>query len=750
MTKSLSTMDSKSTTRVKPNVAYTRPFNITNLDDGENIHQACLLVHGECQVFDSAEETNFVSVSSAGMLQQAQTVQNWPLHNGEWRALAMLTPGSNTLLFKLHHAGGVLESLEIKINYVPLLQLPPLHLAILVAKDSPLLIDCPPAKYGGISTAHSSIDAAVSKLRLSAYMWQALTAEDFRQKGLGRRSFRLEEEWSPNSTMQTTYQVAPTDHSRMGNIAKVHIIRSDKTVAEIRDEQCAQQNVHGQNRDALHQYFETALLNSGPPFESRCRPVVAGLILDSHYSAQRSMILGHAALGCHKPNGLSLGVFGSHLTYSWPRFMEEVPACLTDMNSTGDTVGNDNGECDTMRGACFVGQGAFLHEVGHAFGADHTSGIMARGYSKAWGLNFVAHETNSMGENDAKWDLQDVLRFKLLPHFALPGDEPLSNGLKNAGVKISIGIDREGEMDEEEDDDDDDDELSSDYLVMKFSCAAGLAVVKAQSGGNAPKFYNFMDDPLTNPRTTFFINVASENFDRSQPLEITALGMNGTQRVVKNIWTLVNEVSYIRIPGSNVVLGKQSGKCNDSDEGECIQWAMLLRHRGEDGRLYRATSIDLRVGCIMDGAVISYADRRNEHCGPVRDRHTGKKHSFGGHQSECRKLPFNESITKVQLYRTRGGGWGALTGIRMTLSNGDEWGALNNPDHSDSEDDKDEEDSDDSIVTLEPNGDEVIVGFYGKSGEPSGFTREFGILTAPRGVELPETVYDLPEFRNIA
>lgn len=66
----------------------------------------------------------------------------------------------------------------------------------MIAKDSPLLIDCPPQKRGGISSAHSDLDAAINKFRMTAYMWQALTAEDLRVKGLDRRSFRLEEEWT--------------------------------------------------------------------------------------------------------------------------------------------------------------------------------------------------------------------------------------------------------------------------------------------------------------------------------------------------------------------------------------------------------------------------------------------------------------------------------------------------------------------------------------------------------------------------
>jgi hypothetical protein len=49
-----------------------------------------------------------------------------------------------------------------------------------------------------------------------------------------------------------------------------------------------------------------------------------------------------------------------------------------------------------------------------------------------------------------------------------------------------------------------------------------------------------------------------------------------------------------------------------------------------------------------------------------------------------------------------------------------------------------------------PEDNEVIVGFYGHSEPRSGYTYEFGILTAPKALELPDVVYDLPELRNIA
>ncbi|KAJ5546969.1 hypothetical protein N7494_004554 [Penicillium frequentans] len=733
--------------RVQPVPTEKRPFVIANLKDGDVLHQTCVVIDGTCHDFDYAEETNFVSVSSADTLNQSQPVNHWPLKRGQWKALVMLAPGSNKILFELHHAGGVSDSLEITVNYIPLLQLPPLHLAILVAKDSPLLIDCPPAKYGGISTAHSSLDSAIAKLRMSAYMWQAVTAEDFRQKGLGRRSFRLEEEWMSNTTLQMAHQTTPGDEGRMAAVAKVHIIRSDKTVAEIRDAEVAQQNSRGRNRDALHAYFEAALVEAGGPFESRCRPVVAGLILDSHYSTERSMIMGHAALGCHKSDGISLGVFGSHLTYSWPRFLEEVPACLTDMTLTGDTVGNDNNECDTMRGACFVGQGAFLHEVGHAFGADHTTGIMARGYSKSWAMNIIEHKTNDKMVNDSKWDLRDVLQFKLLPHFALPGDMPVSKGFKSAAVNIQLDLDLE-KVEEMTDGEEHRDE------IIKISCSAGLAQVKIQNGKEEQ--VRFADSDWTGQYTAIHINTSVEEFDRTEPLKIFALAMNGKERTVADAWKLLKEKPYILIPGSNVVLRKQSVRSerfgSETTDDEFVQWAMLLKHRGTDGKLHRATAIDLRVGCTMDGAVVHYADGRHENCGPARDRHGGR-HNFGGHASEKHDLPEGQTITKVRL-RTQGRGWGgSLSGIRMTLSNGAQWGCLHDDQGGDSYDSDEDDDGDgndeSSVIALEPNDDEVVVGFYGQSFSGSGFTSEFGVLTAPKGVELPDMVYDMPELTNV-
>lgn len=198
----------------------------------------------------------------------------------------------------------------------------------MIGKDSPLLIDCPPNKRGAISSAHSDLDAAINKFQMTAYMWQAFTAEDMRSKGLGRRSFRFEEEWTLDTLSRDFLHQQGESANHMRSTAKIHLIRSDKTVAELRDAQVAQQNEQARRRDDLHKYFETALKKHGGPFNSSSHPIVVGLILDSTFSAKRDLILGHAAVGCSNSTGLSLGMFGSHLTFSWPRFLEIASSLL--------------------------------------------------------------------------------------------------------------------------------------------------------------------------------------------------------------------------------------------------------------------------------------------------------------------------------------------------------------------------------------------------------------------------------------
>ncbi|KAG9185534.1 hypothetical protein G6011_06865 [Alternaria panax] len=709
------------------------PLQITNLTDGETIHQRCLLITGTYTL--TAAEGSYIHVATKGASKaESFPEQTWPIAGGNFKALVMLSPGQNMLELAYVCNDCLEHTVEMNVNYIPLLQYPPLHLAIMVATDSPCLIDCPASKAAGLSSAHSDLDAAIAKLRMTAYMWQAMTAEDLRLQGTGRRSFRLDEEWKAD-TISRDFLNARMDgalHSQdaMRSTAKVNIIRSSRSVNEIRDKEIAQQNPTARRDNDLFDYFLDALKETGGPFASEARPIVAGLILDSHYNVPQNLILGHAALGCHNPDGISLGMFGSHLTYSWPRFLEEVPACLTDVRIPGDKVGNDNGECNTMWEACTIGQGAFLHEVGHAFGSPHRSGIMERGYAQDWPKNFLPRMAYSghlctegvlvdpcSTPNKARWNLADALSFRMLPHFRLPIDPTVSEEERHAPPEAHT-----------EHIDDGDDGASK--IVIESS--SGIVRITfnhteiSQPLGwthNAPKRIEYTEASL------------SERFDRSQPLHLHMLAYNGKETTIGNVWKLLASRTFIRIPGSTIRLTKRLAFADENNDEEFntrrYEWAQLLHEKGSDGILHRAVSIDLRVGCLWDGGVVTYADGHTSHWGPMRVH--GHAHTFGGHASEILDLPAGVEIRSVQV--------NPRYGIRIHLSDGTSAGELNASPNSL------------RIVRLTPSPDEVVVGFYGKSERGGGFcgVEEFGLITVGRDVGfagLPDEVWDMEELRN--
>ncbi|KFA52547.1 hypothetical protein S40293_07624 [Stachybotrys chartarum IBT 40293] len=684
-------------------------FTFSNIKDGEVVHQRCVLIRGRCEVQPLGSGEDFVRIET---LDTADNVtfpeQRWPLNQGWLKALLMLNPGENKIRFNLGTSKKVCTM--IKLHYTPLLQTPPLHLAIMVAKDSPQLIDCSAAKFGSLSGAHSGLQSAIAKFRMTAYMWQAFTAAEMNDNGLQRRSFRLEEEWASDTVSLSRFRDAGATQST----AKIHLVRSDKTVAELRSAQYAQQNPSAQKPDELHSIFTAALLNHGSPFCSELHPVVAGLILDSTFDLKDNLIMAHAALGAHNTEGLSLGMFGSHLTYSWPRFMEEITECLLDTTPPGDLVGNDNGECASMWEACSVGQGAFLHEVGHAFSAPHTSGIMARGYSKDWpkcflpmtarsvqsgaeGVSPVTPKTN----NDCRWDIRDLLRFANLAHFHIPGDVIRDPSPPTFEIK-------------------DEDDGNTQVVV---SCQAGIGQI----------CFNGWIHPVPtfgNPQTTVSYSIADlkAKYDFGKSLQIEALTLNGKDKAA-DIVKLLSNRSIIRIPGSGITLRKKSIKA-DPDQTDGWAWTVLLKKRSRGGRLVSASKVDIRVGCALDGAIVHYKDGTKVPCGP-RGKN-GEDPTMGGHQARKMAIPWGEEIVSVAVQK----GNGQLGGLRMTLSNGKAMGAINSRDRGG------------IVEILEADEGQKIIGFCGAHGDEYSLCTEFGIVTGPRNKEIPDIVYDMPELQN--
>lgn len=277
----------------------------------------------------------------------------------------------------------------------------------------------------------NNLDLAVKKFRMSAYLWQAFTGEQMNRYGFGRRCFRFEDAWEPGTL---SYQDWGTNQFRTQ--AKIHIIRSRRTVAEIRDLDRAQQSSHGTKKnelfdiaaDACKEYFN---------IQPGHKHYVSCMFLDSQWDTTEKTIRGHAALGGGMPD-LQLGIFGSQALHSYPSSIEEVFQSFSDCTRTDTAyVANDCNESGSNWEAANIGIGAHLHETGHLFGCPHQeSGIMLRDYV-TFNRTFTCREpystrTRSPGQrlvlpqDECKWHRLDVLRFRFHPCFRIPIDQNVS------------------------------------------------------------------------------------------------------------------------------------------------------------------------------------------------------------------------------------------------------------------------------------------------------------------------------------
>ena len=352
---------------------------------------------------------------------------------------------------------------------------------------------------------------------------------------------------------------------------------------------------------------------------------------------------------------------------------------------------------------------------------------MGRGYAQDWPKNFLSKtaycaRTKAAGimvdgstTNNARWNLSDALSFRTLPHFRLPSDPTVTAEQRDAQPLVDVAYSGEAEL----------------LSTLRITSAAGIVRVSFNDKEDAePSIHKPSAELL------FTEQELEERFDRASPLSVHVLGFNGREVSVKDVWKMLAVQAYVRIPGSDVRLFRRSVYSDEreSSDRQYYEWAQLLREKGPDGNVHRATSIDLRVGCIWDGGIVKYEDGHVSHWGPMRlGRH---EHVFGGHASEEIVLPPNVNIKRVDINR---GGQGAtnMEGIRMHLTNRTSAGELN---------------SGNNIIKLQAAAQEVIVGFYGKS-DTDGFRGvvEFGIITAPKAVGLeglPDAVFDLRELRN--
>jgi hypothetical protein len=98
--------------------------------------------------------------------------------------------------------------------------------------------------------------------------------------------------------------------------ARVNIVKTSKSRKDILN--APTENRRDRIKGDL--YITDALEEHGHQFQPSGHPVVAGLIFDTTYSKMKERVLGHVEEGRQNRSGISLGTFGSHLTYSWPLY----------------------------------------------------------------------------------------------------------------------------------------------------------------------------------------------------------------------------------------------------------------------------------------------------------------------------------------------------------------------------------------------------------------------------------------------
>jgi hypothetical protein len=356
----------------------------------------------------------------------------WPVSESHFKALVYLTPGPNRLRFDFtspklanSNTSNPIHSSYLTIHMLPPLTAPPLQLVILLGKDSPGKFDAVPAR---IEKEGNGLETAIRKFRMAAYLWQAFTAEQMFRNKLGRRVFRMEEEW-----VTGTSNYRDREMGTMRSEAKIHVVRSSKTVAELRDLDLAQQNPQAKRKGDLFGIASEAVKDYFKPQPGQ-KQYVSVLLLDAHWDRAAKTITGHAALG-GGGGEIQLAIFGSHALHSYPSSIEEVVPAFSDCTPTDtDYVANDCNESGSSWEAANIGIGAHLHETGHLFGCPHQeNGIMLRDYVTL-NRSFTTREpystrTKSKGglvlrKDECTWHRLDCLRFRGHPCFALPTDPP--------------------------------------------------------------------------------------------------------------------------------------------------------------------------------------------------------------------------------------------------------------------------------------------------------------------------------------
>lgn len=139
--------------------------------------------------------------------------------------------------------------------------------------------------------------------------------------------------------------------------------------------------------------------------------------------------------------------------------------------------------------------------------------------------------------NDARWYPSDALSIKVLPHLKLPTDPVLSREAIIAEPNVQVAFEDEQE----------------EFLILVINSPALIVHIKFNKVEEAELTFA---NPIS--KAQFTSDELEARFERSNHLELGVLGMNSKSGVIGNVCRLFSSVSFIRAPGSSIVLQKGS------------------------------------------------------------------------------------------------------------------------------------------------------------------------------------------------